>query len=96
MDAKDIATLKFTVDPKALHKIISSGRLLEFPWPGISTALAISLRVSCPFPFLAETQKQFLFGLFHAPRGLGIALRTGQLIHGLDAEYRLQIAFSVG
>jgi hypothetical protein len=30
MDTKDIATLKLTVDPKALQEIISSGRLLEF------------------------------------------------------------------
>jgi hypothetical protein len=30
MDTKDIATLKLTVDPKALHEIITSGRLLEF------------------------------------------------------------------
>jgi hypothetical protein len=30
MDTKDIATLKLTVDPKALNEIISSGRLLEF------------------------------------------------------------------
>lgn len=30
MDSKDIATLKLTIDPKALQEIISSGRLLEF------------------------------------------------------------------
>ena len=30
MDNKEIATLKFTVDPAALREIISGGRLLEF------------------------------------------------------------------
>jgi hypothetical protein len=30
VESKDIATLKLTVDPKALQEIISSGRLLEF------------------------------------------------------------------
>jgi hypothetical protein len=40
MAGQDIATLKLTVDPDALHKIISGGRLMEFSAAVASSAAA--------------------------------------------------------
>jgi hypothetical protein len=40
MEDKQIATLKFTVDPKALQEIISAGRLFEFATTAAAEAAA--------------------------------------------------------
>lgn len=40
MPSQDIATLKLTVDPDALRKIISEGRLMEFSAAVASSAAA--------------------------------------------------------
>lgn len=51
-------------------------------------------RFSCYFPLLPEAHKQLVLGLLHLTRRRGVAVRLGELVQGLNAQGRLQIALA--